>query len=384
MFRYMWVAVAIVCLSACHRSGSVVASAESSTGLHVSAAGGSSGSGSKPLLLTSEDLLTVGSEDDGAGVAINGAIQPERRADLRAEVSTIVLQVLKDNGDKVHRGDLLVRLDDTSIRDTLNSAEASARASEQAYDQAQRQYQRLVKLRETGMVSTQAVEDGQIRRDTTQSDLEAAKARVVSARQQLDRTEARAPFDGVVSDRKVSAGDTAQVGKELVKVIDPHSMRFEGMVSADHIGEVKTGQPVKFRIHGYADKVFTGKIARVNPSTNTSTRQVEVLVSFIDNTDQLLLAGLYAEGHIDTGAESHLMIPASVIVKEGEQQFVWKVHNDVLQKAPLSVGKRDERTGAFELTSGIASGDMVLRHPAGKLEDGQKIEMTKSANVTAS
>ena len=66
-------------------------------------------------------------------------------------------------------------------------------------------------------------EDAEIRRNTTQSDLAAAKTRVVQATQQLQRTEARAPFDGIVSDRKVSAGDTAQIGKELVKVIDPSS-----------------------------------------------------------------------------------------------------------------------------------------------------------------
>jgi len=386
MFRIVLMIIFVTGLVACHRGPSAIASAgaDQSATIHAGAAGGSSGSSAASLLLAPEDVLTIGEDDASYGVAITGAIQPERRADLRAEVSTIVLQVLKDNGDRVQRGDLLVRLDNTAIRDTLSSAEASARAADQAYDQAQRQYQRLVKLREAGMVSTQAVEDVEIRRDTAQSDREAAKARVVTARQQLDRTEARAPFDGIVSDRKVSAGDTAQIGKELVKVIDPHSMRFEGMISADRIGEVKTGQSVRFRIHGYTDKTFTGKISRVNPATNAATRQVEVLVSFVDNTDQLLLAGLYAEGHVITGAESHLMIPASVVVKEGEQNFAWRLHNDVLQKAPVSLGKRDERSGAFELIGGIASGDSVLRHPGNKLVDGQKIELPKAANQSAS
>ena len=105
-------------------------------------------------------------------------------------------------------------------------------------------------------------------------------SRMVTARQQLERTEVRAPFDGIVSDRKVSAGDTAQVGKELLKVIDPTSLRFEGLVSADSIGEVQAGQQVWFRIHGFDDREFTGKVMRVNPSANATTRQVEVLVAF--------------------------------------------------------------------------------------------------------
>jgi multidrug efflux pump subunit AcrA (membrane-fusion protein) len=92
----------------------------------------------------------------------------------------------------------------------------------------------------------------------------------------------RAPFDGVVSDRKVSAGDTAAVGKELVKVIDPNSLRFEGLVSADSIGQVKAGQHVWFKVHGFSSDEFTGVIMRVNPAANITTRQVEVLVAFDD------------------------------------------------------------------------------------------------------
>lgn len=382
MFRCLLLAIALFSIAACHRS-SMVASADSS-GLHVKLTGGSAGGSAASLLLAPEDLLTLGATDDESGAAITGAIQPERRADLRAEVSAVVLQVLKDNGDKVRRGDLLVRLDDTAIRDALSSAETAARAAQLAYDQAQRQYQRLAKLQEAGMVSTQAVEDEEIKRDSTQSELEASKARLVTARQQLDRTEARAPFDGIVSDRKVSAGDTAQIGKELVNVIDPHSMRFEGMVSADHVGEVQVGQSTSFRIHGYTDRTFVGKVARVNPATNTATRQVEVLVSFADNKDQFILAGLYAEGHVNTGSGPHFMIPASIIVREGEHYYAWKVQDNTLQKVNLSLGKRDERTGDFELNSGVSSGDIVLRHPGGKLVDGQRIEMTRVAATAAS
>src|SRR6185369_11742763 len=128
----------------------------------------------------------------------------------------IVLEVLKENGDAVKRGELLVRLDSTAIRDALMSAQAAARASQQAFDQATRQFERMKTLRASGMASAQALDDAEGRRNAAQSDQEAARARVVLARQQLTRTEVRAPFDGVVSDRKVSAGDTAQIGKELL------------------------------------------------------------------------------------------------------------------------------------------------------------------------
>ena len=126
------------------------------------------------------------------------------------------------------------------------------RAIAQAFDQAERQVQRLKTLQAQGMTSMQALEDAEVRRNNAQSELAAARARVVSARQMLQRTEVRAPFDGVVSDRKVSSGDTAQVGKELLKVIDPRTMRFEGLVSADRMSELQLGQRVSFRVNGYA------------------------------------------------------------------------------------------------------------------------------------
>src|SRR3954463_9656302 len=87
------------------------------------------------LLISGEDLRTIAQTARAEGPVVTGSVQPERRADLRAEVSSVVLQVLKENGDVVKRGDVLVKLDETAIRDSLSSAEASARAAAQALDQ---------------------------------------------------------------------------------------------------------------------------------------------------------------------------------------------------------------------------------------------------------
>ncbi len=335
----------------------------------------------RPLLISPEDLITVSSNALASGPSITGSVQPERRADLRAEVSAVVLQVLKENGDSVRRGDLLVRLDDTAIRDSLTSAEAATRAASQAYEQAERQFARMTTLRTSGMASAQALEDAEIRRNNAQSDLAAAKTRAAQARQQLQRTEARAPFDGIVSDRKVSAGDTAQPGKELVKVIDPRSMRFEGLVSADHIGAIKAGQPVVFRVNGYADQDFIGKIRRVNPAANATTRQVEVLVDFTDPKQQPALAGLYAEGRVETSSTLGLTIAASALVRDGDKAFAWRLRDDALKKVSLVIGERDPRSGDFLVKSGLAQGDTLLRYPAATLKDGQKVEL--AANPSA-
>jgi membrane fusion protein, multidrug efflux system len=326
-----------------------------------------------PLLISTEDVVLVRNSALASGPTITGSVQPERRADLRAEIQTVVLQTLKENGDIVRRGDLLVRLDDTAIRDALASAESASRAADQAFEQAKRQLERMQTLRSSGMTSAQAMEDAEIRRNTTQSEVEAAKARVVLARQQMQRTEVRAPFDGIVSDRKVSAGDTAQVGKELLKVIDPKSMRFEGMVSADNIGEVKAGQGVSFRVNGYGDQGFAGKVRRVNPAANATTRQVEVLVDFTGDK-QPKLAGLYAEGRVETASATSLTIPATAIVRDGDKTSAWRVKDNKLQKVVIALGDRDSRSGEFVLKQGLSEGDRIIRYPGALLQDGQVVQ----------
>ena len=329
-----------------------------------------------PLLLSPEDVHTLQMKTLTAGPAITGSVLPEGLADLRAEVSAIVLAVLKENGDKVKKGDLLVRLDETSIRDTLRSRESAAQTAEQAYEQAQRQYERLVKLQKDGLVSLQQLEDAEDRRNTTQSERESSRSNLVAARQQLQRTQVRAPFDGVVSDRKVSAGDTAQIGKELVKVIDPASLRFEGFVSADSIGALKPGQKVTFRIHGFEARDFSGKITRINPAANSATRQVEVLVAFDEGQQQPGVAGLYAEGRVETTHAEGLSLPPDLIVRDGDHAFAWSVKGGKLKKLKLTLGDRDARSGEFVVKDGLAVGDLLLRYPTSALHDGQAAQLT--------
>jgi len=342
----------------------------------ATAPAGAASAPSVVLQLAPEDVLAVGLQAHASGPVVTGSVQPERRADLRAELSAVVLQVLKENGEVVHKGDLLVRLDDTSIRDSLQSAQEASRAAAQALDQAQRQYARVKTLQAEGMSSQQALDDAEVRRNTAQSDRVAADARTVTARQQLTRTEVRAPFDGVVSDRKVSAGDTAAVGKELLKVIDPNSMRFEGLISADRIGDIAVGQAVQFRVNGFEHTEFTGKVRHVDASADSVTRQVAVIIDFAPGTAPKT-SNLYAEGHVASGSTQALVLPEATIAREGDKAFVWRVAGGAVHKVPVTLGERDARRGEFVITAGIRSGDQLLRTPGSTLVDGQRVAPQK-------
>jgi membrane fusion protein (multidrug efflux system) len=331
------------------------------------------------LLIAPEDLLVVQPTQHAQGPVVSGSVQPARRADLRAELGAVVVQVLKDNGETVRAGELLMRLDDTSIRDALTSAQESLRVSTQGLEQAERNLQRLNALREQGMVSAQALEDAQLRRQQALGDQVAAKSRVVSAQQQQSRTAVRAPFDGVVSERKASVGDTVQVGRELVKVIDPRSMRFEGLVSADRLQALKIGQPVAFRINGFSEQRFTGTLQRIDSSVNATTRQVAVWVRFNDARSAPTVAGLFAEGRIEAGTAQVLSVPESALQRQGDSGHAWRLDASRLQKVAVKLGERDPRSGEWPVLSGLKAGDRILRNPGSNLSDGQPFRLTAPA-----
>ena len=337
-----------------------------------------------PLLLAPEDLRQVGQSGSIGAPVITGAIQPARRADLRAEVAAVVLQVAKDNGERVRAGDLIIRLDPTAIRDSLTSAEEAVRAAQQSFEQTERVLARQRTLNQQGMISMQGLEDAEVRRNAAQSELAAAKARAVTARQQVTRTEVRAPFDGVVSERKISVGDTVQIGRELVKVIDPGSMRFEGQISADRLGELKVGQPVAFRINGFGDAEFHGKLARIDASANATTRQVEVIAEFDDRAKAPQVAGLYAEGRVESSERRALVLAEGSVQRQGDAAFVWKVAGNQLKKVSVTLGDRDDRRGEVVIASGLALGDVVLRSPTGSLVDGAAVQRVAAGAGAAS
>jgi RND family efflux transporter MFP subunit len=326
------------------------------------------------LSLGTEDILQLGTADHGTGPVISGSLQPELRADLRSEVSATVIKVHKENGEPVRKGDLLVTLDSSVLRDNLSSAEESLRAAAQSLDGAERQYQRMKSLQAQGMVSMQGLEESEIKRNAAQSEHVASKARVAAAKQQLERTEVRAPFTGVVSARKASAGDTAQIGKELIQVIDPSSMRFEGQVSADQMGVVKVGQRVNFRINGVAQNgdqlANRGVVKRIDGAANPITRQVSVIVE-INSKDRPPVVGLYAEGVVETLTKPAVMVSESSLRREGDKVFAWILDGNKIVKRAIQLGDRDTRLGEWVVTSGLAAGDKILRNNGSSLKDGQ-------------
>jgi RND family efflux transporter MFP subunit len=239
-------------------------------------------------------------------------------------------------------------------------------------------------LQAQGMVSTQGLEETENKRNAAQSEYVASKARVAAAKQQLDRTEVRAPFTGVVSARKASAGDTAQIGKELIQVIDPSSMRFEGQVSADQMSVIKVGQRVNFRINGMAqtgDQLGSkGTVKRIDSAANPVTRQVAVIVE-MSGKDRPPVVGLYAEGVVETQVKPAVMVSEMSLRREGDKVFAWILDSNKISKRSIELGDRDTRLGEWVVKSGLVAGDKVLRNNASSLKDGQPYTLRTESTV---
>lgn len=329
--------------------------------------------------LVAEDIITLDANSLSSGPFISGSLQAKKQADLRAEIPAVLLEVLKENGAAVKKGDLLLRLDDTAITQALRSSQEAEHTLSRQLEQAQRQWQRLKTLSEKGAVSSLALEEAQLRVQTAESELTAAKAKVAHDSQQLTRTQIRAPFNGVVADRVVSTGDTLSVGTALIKVVDPASVQFVGYIAADQAGRIKLGLPVFFTLNGRSNPQYTGHIEAINPVVDAQTRQVGVQVALEKGVE--LTAGLFAEGRIQLQQDTRLTLPEASLISQGDNHYVWQLKNNQLHKTAVTLGARDIQTGDYELVKGLEKGDTLLRHPVGGMVEGAAVQMQATPQV---
>ncbi|HUO51904.1 MAG TPA: efflux RND transporter periplasmic adaptor subunit [Gemmatimonadaceae bacterium] len=308
------------------------------------------------------------------GPAVSGSLTALHEARLRAEVSGHIVSVLVLAGQRVRRGEAIVRIDDGAIRDAYLSARSGERLAQLALDDAQRDYERAVKLQAAGAVADRDLESAKRALANAEAIHADAQARLSSAQQQLDRTRIAAPFDGVVSDMPVNAGDVVAPGTAIATVIDPASMRFEGTVPAEQVAALRTGAPVRFTVKGYPGKEFTGHVERVSPAADPATRQVRVWVT-IPNAEGTLVGGLFAQGRVATTSRTAVTIPLSAVDERGVTPSVMRLRAGAAERVPVTLGVRDTESDRAEVLSGLAAGDSVLIGAAQGVTAGTKVRV---------
>jgi RND family efflux transporter MFP subunit len=208
-----------------------------------------------------------------------------------------------------------------------------------------------------------------------------ARAQLASAQQQLSGTRATAPFSGVVSARLVSAGDVVAPGSALFTVVDPGSMRYEASVPADQLAQVRVGAPVRFSVTGYPGRTFEGRVTRINPVADPTTRQVRLLVS-VPNAGGQLVGGLFAEGRVAAERRASLVVPANAIDERGVGPAVYRVKGGVVERVTVEVGLRDPRTDRVAITGALAAGDTLLTGAAQGITVGTPVRVAQPSDTT--
>jgi len=311
------------------------------------------------LSIAVENIAVVEVRELHTGPAISGALEPAREASLRAEIGGPIVEVRVEVGQRVATGDLLLRLDDTALREALRSAESAVRVNREQADLARRNLERAERLAAAGAIADQSVEQARASRLAAEAGLADAESRLTAARKQLEKSEVRAPFGGIVSGRPAGAGDVVQPGTPLVTVIDPSSMRLEAAVPLEALDSIRAGLRVDFSVPGYESRRFTGTVMRISPSVDPVTRQLPVTVT-IPNVGGVLVAGLFAEGRVSVRSATALAVPFTALDLRGTTPLLTVLRGGRTLSLPASVGVRDEALEMVEITAGLVAGDTVL------------------------
>jgi membrane fusion protein, multidrug efflux system len=322
-----------------------------------------------------ENVVVVKATEIRTGPAISGALSPEEEATIRAELSGAVIQTFVDQGQRVAKGQQLIRIDDTSLRDAALSARSGVASAESNYENAKRNMQRSETLLKAGAIADRDAEQSRTAAKLAESQLADARARQTNAQQMLEKANVRAPFSGIVSARAVNAGDVVSPGTALVTVVNPATMRLEASVPAEDLTDVRLGLPVDFTVNGYPGRHFTGRITRVNPVADPATRQVRIIAS-IPNAGGTLVGGLFADGRVSSETRTAPSVPLTAVDERGVRPSVVMIKGGKTQKADVTLGIRDDATETVEIKSGVQPGDTVLVGAARGISVGTNVRVS--------
>lgn len=359
--RTIGVATAVLASGACRKGGSDAKAegAPAATTVEVGA----------------ENVAVVGTSRIEAGPAISGSLEAERQASIRAQIGGTVLAVPVEQGQTVAAGTVLARLDDSAVRDSYLSARSAVTSAQASADVARRELERSEKLLAGGAIAERDLESTRRANVGATAALADARARLALADKQLAYTRVTAPFSGVVATRTVSLGSVVSIGNEMFTIVAPGSMRLQANVPAEQLGDVRVGMPVRFTVNGYGDRRFEGRITRVSPVADPTTRQVPIIAS-IPNAGSTLVGGLFAEGRIATETHDGIVVPQTAVDQRGLAPMVTRLKGGRAERVQVALGIQDTQAETYEVTSGLASGDTVLIGAAQGINAGTPVRVT--------
>jgi len=339
------------------------------------------------------EVAKVGVADYTEGIDVVGSLSPKFGADVKSEYSGIVTEVYVTEWVRVKKGTPLAKIDTREMEiifqkagAAVETAKANLLQAEVAGNRANREYERLLKLKEFGLVTQQSLDEGLTEKEAAAARIASASAQLKVAdedlqytRMRLSKTTILSPIDGVVSFRGVNVGDLigeAGSQKVMFKIIDTRILDLTVTVPSGEMGAVRVSQPLTFSTDAIPGRIFTGKVMFINPVVNETDRSVKVIAE-VENVSEQLKGGLYVKGRIITGKRTGILrIPRVVLLSwdvGGKKGDVFVVKGDIANRRTIQTGSV---MGDFvEVTSGLGPGEPVVVRGGFNLKDGDRVNV---------
>ncbi len=343
----------------------------------------------KPPVAVEVRAATVSGVSDG--IQVTGSLEPKFSVDVKTQIPGLVTEVMVSEWVHVRKGQLLVRIDVAETEAQVKRAEAgivSARANlvqaQVSANRADRELARVLKLKESGLATQQAVDDAR-------SEAEAARARVGVAVAQITVSEEErrqgvarqakglvvAPFDGTVALRDVNVGDLASdaaTSKPVFRIVDNRLLNLTVTVPSVDSGRIKVGQPLEFMVDSQAGRTFTGTVKYINPELSSADRSLKV-VAEVRNVPEQLKGGLFVKGRIVTGTRAEVVqVPRSALASldiQAKKGSLFIVANGTAHKREVQSGVVNG--DMVEIVSGLNAGEQYVVRGGFNLQDGEKV-----------
>ena len=300
---------------------------------------------------------------------LTGTLRGSKEADVAADVNGRVIRVEVDRGDQVKAGQVLARVDVKAARLSLAEAAVNVEASKTQVAIDQRECERYEQLHKGGAVSNQEYEQVTARCKSSPLQLEAARARQSIVAKSVGDGIIRAPFAGVVTERRIEVGEYVQVPTAIVSLSQDNELRLVFSVPERNIPHIRLDAPVTLRVSAYGETPFTGLVSHLS-GTVRATRDM-LAEAVVDNADTRLVPGMFADIQVQTGTQRLPVVPAVAVFEQNGKSNVLVKHNERLFQRvihPLpAIG------AVVPVATGVKAGEYVIAPFNSALKNGQKV-----------
>ena len=316
-----------------------------------------------------DDLYIVEPRNLDRVLPLTGSLMPLTEATVKAKVAGELVAVTVREGESVKQGQLLARIDPTEVQARVAARQADVAATKAQLIWAEKNRNQQKALLDKSFISQSAFDNIQSNYDVAIAKQHAAEAELVVARKSLGDAVLVAPFSGIVSLRHAQPGERVALDAKVVSIVDLSRLQLEASVPPAAIGQVQVGQAMNFRVEGFGEREFAGRIERINPAATVGSRSISVY-AVIDNREGVLRGGMFAQGALTLSSiGGALAVPASAVREEIGQTFVYAIDDGVIKRKNVKVGAPDA-AGRVQVLDGLVAGDRIVRVNLGSLREG--------------